>query len=503
MLRDRELESLGPANEDKATASPVVEFAKDVAVFGLGRHGAALASIILIPVLTRALGPGGIGLADVLNKGVAFGTLASGLGIDTANLVTFHELPAAERRRFLTTGLVLKACASTLAFGLAFLAAPWLAPYVSSDSTAPLRVAAIAGLVGAVMAHVLDFLRLARRKWAFAVLAAAPSAIRVLATVVLVRELGWGVTGFFAALVLAYGGVLPFVLWTARDLLGRELGRAELRRMLKLGGRVVPGDFGEWTLASIDRYVLLALSSLPEVGVYAFSAQVASILELLGAGFQTAWGPYALGIRNRADSQRTYARIGRLLTLGLTAGATAVGLYAPELVRVFATPEFARAGVLASVLVFAPVFMGLYYLFALGAYMSEATEALSWATWAALVVHLLGMAALVPWFGALGAAFSFAFARLTKALVVLAVGQRRHPIAFDFGSMAAGVAVAAVAIAAGRLAPAPDAGLTSSLLVRGAILLLAWVALVGVLGRGEIARLLALRSGRATPSASS
>lgn len=454
-------------------------FIREALIFGIGRQASAAAALVLVPLLTRKLGPYGMGLADVCWRAVTCGIIVGNLGIDTANLIVFNQLEPAERGRTLTASLIFRAVATAAALGLLALLAsrPGFLARVGIPEGAPLQAATAAGLAFVLSQQVADLLRLARRKWAFAGLNIATTAINIVAMIVLVVVLERGVVGYWTAFALGHLLVFPVALWLARDLLGPPDPHA-LRRLFAIGLPGVGASLADWALASLDRYALIIVASLNQVGVLSVATQLASAVALIGSAFQIAWGPYALAIQREEHAPAAYARIGRLLVLALSGVALVLALFAEEILAVFTTREFASGGPVVACLVFAPIFMSLYYLFSVGLLITERTFSASVAVGLALAVNVVGVFALVPRFGAVGAAIATVAARLVQAVATYAFAQRAQPIAFDVGRMSLGIVLTAAGIIGGRFLP--------SIAGRAALFGVTAVALVAVLAREEV-----------------
>jgi O-antigen/teichoic acid export membrane protein len=465
-------------------------FLREAVVLGVGRQASALVALAVVPILARTLHKEGLGLLDVVGRAVTLTTLVAGLGLDTANLVVFNQVPAGERRRLLGTSLAFRGLVTGAALALLAGLASSLAPVIGSPGPVPLQAAAGAGLALVLATQAGDLLRLARRQGAFASLGVVTSVVNLGGIALFVVALGWGVTGFFVADGLSNVVVLPVALFLGRDLVVGGFDGAGLKRLLGIGAPTVVASVADWGLRSVDRYALLAYGSLGDVGVLSIASQLAGALAILGGTFQAAWAPYALSIQDQEHARETYARVGRLLVLVIGAAALGLALFSREILAVFTTREFVAGDRMVACLVFAPLFVALYYLFSLGIYMSGATEALSYAVLAALAVHVGLVFLLVPRLGALGAAISLPISRLAQVATTFALARKRRPVDFDLVPMAVGILVLAASIVAGVLVLASDMGTPASIGLRFGIFVVGGLALVLVLARGEARALL-------------
>ena len=89
-----------------------------------------------------------------------------------------------------------------------------------------------------------------------------------------------------------------------------------------------------------DRFFLNHFAGIEEVGRYEIGVRIASAMVLLITAFRTAWPAFAYSIEDDTEAKRTYAFVLTYLVAIASWLALALGLLAPWLVRLLATPDY-------------------------------------------------------------------------------------------------------------------------------------------------------------------
>jgi peptidoglycan biosynthesis protein MviN/MurJ (putative lipid II flippase) len=144
-------------------------------------------------------------------------------------------------------------------------------------------------------------------------------------------------------------------------------------------------------------------------------------------------------------------------------------------------PEFEGAAHVIPWIGLGLVFHGVYLLTSIGLNITRETRFYPVATGAAAAASLVGNIILVPRFGAVGAAWTNAIAYAVLAVVAFVLSQRVYPIPLEWGRLARLGAAATGAWFVASLLPAALPPLWG-LLARGAVVSLAYPALLFVLG---------------------
>jgi O-antigen/teichoic acid export membrane protein len=314
----------------------------------------------------------------------------------------------------------------------------------------------------------------------------------------LVVGVGIGVDGVIIGQSVGSLAGACLALALLRNEIGLTASWPKLREMLSFSVPLVPSSVGVYLSLYADRLLIGRLLGLGSLGVYGVGYRVASVVMLPMFAVQAALTPLVYGRYRMAETPADIARIFRLFTGLMLLIVVALSVYASEIVRLVATPDYAAA---ASVVPFlAPaLLLSNLYVFAPGLALSKRTGriALLNLAGAALVVALDLL--LIPALGIVGAGVANLLTAGALFGGYVRLGQREYPIPHDWRRLLAAAAGGAVAVLAATAIAAPPV----ALFVAKAILVLAVMAWVSWLGLLEPRAIRSALSGlRARPGSS-
>jgi O-antigen/teichoic acid export membrane protein len=423
------------------------------AVYGLAGLASRVASVLLLPFLTRALGTGGYGRIETMVALVALLVPILRAGVATAFFRFYFEQPAGTTRDdVVRTSFWFCVLGAGAGLGAGLIAAPWLAGALlgGAEHAALVRVAFVLLAVQLLYEQLTALYRVEERSAAFVVASLANLAVTVGATLLLVFALDRGATGALlgnAAGTTIVGAVL---IWQRRRALAPRLDRRLVRAMNRFGLPLLPAGIAIWAIDFSDRLLLARLTDQDEVGLYAVGVKVASAMVLVQLAFRTAWPAFAYGLEESAESRRTLAAV---LTMTVTGGlglALALGLLAPWLVDLLAAPAFAESERVVAPLALAGVLLVAYTTLSIAASRAGETGRY-WRVAAAGAAVNLGLnAVLIPAYGMEGAAAATVAAYVVLVAGMARLAQRLYPVPYAWRALAAAGALAVALYAGGR-----------------------------------------------------
>lgn len=435
--------------------------------------------LVNLAVLTRFLTIDEFGQLAVLLVFAAFLTIAYNLvllqgtfglvyrageeeiAIDAAALEA--ETSSVDKRRALTTGLVLTFLVSAVGTALACLFADGLSHVLGDVPPDWVRLAAVSGASGAVWRFVVNVLRFERRPASFV----AMSALRPLAVLGLSIPLviaGHGVPGVLFATAAGTFAAVLVVLAASAASYATAIQWAALKPIARLGSYLVPVIVAFWIVQNVDLYLVSVFADEPDAARYRVAARIAAGMAYFVSAFLMAWMPLSRTLVHQAVTQKhgPAATAGTMLlyfwatalwvVLGLALLSdllvkVAPGTYGPAapLIPLIAAGFVAygslivvhRSAVIARKM---PVYVGLAIL--------------------AAAVFTVTALLLIPPYGAYGAAIAPIVGFGVATAVELYLSQRgRDPIDIPFARLAAITLVGLLTWAVSHLAAGSTAGL--------------------------------------------
>lgn len=451
----------------------------DSLVYGFGQVSGKAVNLLLVPVLTRALVPQQYGVADLVISYSASALLVLVFGMDGALARFFYEQDGRESRvRMVSSSFLFRlATGGALAVLLALFAEPLAARLLGGAVYAKyLRIGAVALPCTLFTLFANDVLRVTFQPWKFIALNVTQTLLVGGLTLWFVLGRHLGVAGALYGKLFGDAAAALLGLVLCRHHLRPLLDTAILRRMLAYGLPLVPVSIAYAVIGFVDREALQRTASLDAVGVYGVAMKFFAVITMGVSAFNLAFGPFAYAKAKDPEAPTLFARVFALYVGIASLGALAVGLFAPVLVSLLATKDYAAASGPALWLGFAAVAQGAYSVAALGINLSLRTPLLGGIAGAAALVAVVANQLLVPRWGAEGAAMATCLAHTVSTILAYLVAQRVHPIPYRGARLALlfGAALA-LGVATVRFAPAGAAGVAARV---GAVLAFAALAAV-------------------------
>src|SRR4029079_14446392 len=101
------------------------------------------------------------------------------------------------------------------------------------------------------------------------------------------------------------------------------------REMNRFGMPLVPSALALWATNFSDRFFLVKLTDVAEVGLYSIGVQIASGLVLLLTAFRAGWPAFAYSLQRDEDAKATYPYVLTYLIAASSWLALGLGLLSP------------------------------------------------------------------------------------------------------------------------------------------------------------------------------
>jgi O-antigen/teichoic acid export membrane protein len=312
----------------------------------------------------------------------------------------------------------------------------------------------------------------------------------------------WGLTGFFAGILVAEGLLFLYTLvyalrnlhWRPR-VLDAPVVRESMLYGLPLLGLNVSGFVTDWG----DRYLLSYFREAAELGLYVAGYNLANYATMFFVpALNSALIPVTMNAWNEGGPEETrrslesYLRWYSLVALPVVFGIAAV---AEPLIRLIASEKFVAAAVVIPWVLAAKAVQGAYYPFLAGLFLSKRTGVLALFMAGAAVLNLALNWALIPGMGMTGAAIATLAAYIFYVLGGGVFSQRTLRLRFPVASFAAYLVAAGAMFGALRLVPDfASSGLTlAAKIPLGAVVYVAVALVLDREARGLVAGVLRRR----------
>ncbi len=402
-------------------------FTRDSAVFASGAIAGKLVGLLLLPIVSRALGPAEYGRLDLLS------TLGSGtitvlwLGIDVALVRTLAPLARGPEARA-TTGsffAMLIVLATPWILGIWVLApvlSQWL--FGSEAYTQATRFVALVVASGTFQIATMTIFRARSRPADYATVVATGLIVNGVLVVLLLAV--WQQAAETVLVAWVVGQSIAGLV--GARLLGRDRpgapSREIARRLLLLGLPLAPAVGLAWFGEFANRAILLGTSGADEVGYLSVAIRVASVVTLAVAGFKMAWQPRAFASETSDVARSGMARDGERVLALLALAVSIVAAVAPWLVHLLAGPAYAPSAQVVGPLLVAALSAGVVLVASTPSALAKRMRDIGIAEGVGAVIAIAANLVLAPRFAALGTAAALAIGQTVAAVLVGLAAQR-------------------------------------------------------------------------------
>lgn len=442
-------------------------------VYTLATAAPALATVAVIPVVTRLLGPARydvVAVAVVVVQ-VGFILVALGLGAAITRQYVLDRAGAAGARALVLQGAAVSTALAALLTGTARW---WMPLVLGRPASAELVLALVACLGGAWMVLAQAYLRGADRAAAFVLLAVLAGLAGPVAGLVALAVGDRSAVAYVAGLTAGYvaAGVVGLVLVITSGPLAGD--RGGLQRALRIGLPTVPHQVSLYL--ALAGLVVVADRLLEDGGRANIALTIGAGATVLTAGLNNAWAPVVYRTP-AAERPQVLTQTTRTIAAVTLAVAGAVALLAPWLLQVAAPGRYDPAGLVAPLALAAAAAVPSVVYLASGhlVFASGRTGLLALSTPVAVAAALVAAALLAPYWGmaAIGGAYLLAYLLLAAGTTAV----QRTVSATPWWPPAQPLLVVAWAACTALGALLPDAGPGAAVRVAAALGL---VALVGL-----------------------
>ena len=421
-------------------------------VYGLGASFTGLVSFLLIPFYTSHLSASEYGRYALAEMVLNLILVLQALGMNVAVLARYPNVPAQERNTFFASVLSFMLL-WTVVFQVGFLV---LARLIGGTvlPVLDMRMFALVGAISALETVWLLFVTLYRAQgsaWRYIAASGLQAAVGAAMIVYLITRRGLHEEGILVGRLVGDVSVSGTLLVLQLARFGLSSRFAPARDLLRIGLPLIPATFASMWVLNAPRYFLEWYGSVADVGVFAMSSKIASVLQLAYIQpFAMAWMVSLFTIFKRPDANRIYARVLTYYLLLGVALALTLGLVARVAVPLLAHQSFPLSSAIVLIVALAQVAAGLMYPLNIGPYVMERTgKQMPVFVASGILITAIGIIMVRLW-GALGGAVALVSVYLTQAVLLWRVSQRLYRVEFEWGRVARLLTAAGTAFLAAR-----------------------------------------------------
>lgn len=412
-----------------------MSFLRGAAVYTLSNVASAAVPFLLLPALTRAMGPEEYGRVAMFATLVTIASAVVGLSVHGSASVRFFDRTVTDFSVYVSSCMAVM-LASLAGAALLLLVVLALVPDMVG---VPLQWALVA--LGVAAASFILQMRLViwlaqKRALQYAALQVSYAVINAGLTIGMVLAVQGGAAGRMGAQALAMTmAALIAVASLARSgMLAGRVSFAYMKEAARFGAPMVPHLLGTTVLVTFDRIVINENLGLADTGIYMVAVQIALVIALIADAINKAFVPWLYEQLAQARPEfprwivkRTWLCFGAIAVLALMSM-----LVVEPLVRLVAGEKYLEATTVLPWLIAGQAFGTAYFLVANYIFYSRRTHYLAFASLAAGVCNAVLTLLLVPRLGIVGASISFCCAQALLFAQVWWCSNRVYPMPWLF-----------------------------------------------------------------------
>lgn len=388
------------------------KFTKDVGLAGIAQVVVTLKGLILLPILTKTLGPESYGIWALI---LATVSLLMPLALLQLGFAMTRFLAAETDKAKISKGVSsIFAASSFTAFALSLLifilAEPLaVAVFGGADAAYFVKLAALLVLLMTLDQVIIEYFMAFRQMERYAVF----SILQTVGEVLLIGYLVLSGYGLFGAIVsLLVVKVIVFaagVLVVGREVRVSKPSVAVLKYYLGFSLPILPNVLCAWIINLSDRYVIGYFIGIEAVGIYSAAYGLGNLIYIFWAPFSITLLPAITNLYENNNIQEVkmhlkYAiRIFLLFTIPALFG---LSILSKQLLVSLTTSEFAAGSLIVPIVALGALLFGLGHIGVSVLVLFKKTKIMSLVTTASALINLFMNIILVPFIGIVGAAVS-------------------------------------------------------------------------------------------------
>jgi O-antigen/teichoic acid export membrane protein len=422
-------------------------------IFGLGRKSLAYVighlatravSFLLLPLYTNVLAPEDMGILSLAFAFSAFGLIIFHMGLDSALLRYYVGESPEKQRQVVTTVYITLILVGLILSGIILSIR---SPLAGSLLGTP-RPEWIAILTGIIFLDTLWIIpmhlyRADEKPLPYITFSLINVTITMVLNILLVVHYGLGVAGALVANLIASGTLFLLTMsGIVRHVSLAAFSPRLLKILLRFGLPLLLAGLFTMTIELAGRYLLRWLTTLETVGLYSAGYKLGVLMLILVMGFNMGWQPFFLRRGKEPGAQPIFARITTYMVAVMGAILLAIGAWVDDLVRLplgsitLFGSEYWSATRIVPVVMLGYLLFGLYVLQLPGIHLSTRTKWVMLFRGSGAFINVISNLALIPVWGAMGAALSTCISFAVMALITFLVTRRFYPVPYEWGRLA-------------------------------------------------------------------
>ncbi len=343
-------------------------FASNMLVYGAGGVIGKVIPLIMVPIVTRLMPNSSYyGISDMSNSLLSFCSSLAVMGMYDAMYRMFFERDKndfAYKKEVCSTTLTFTLMTSFAVFVIMLLMKDYLAQWFFEDQQYSyiIYITATATLIGATNSIVSAPTRMENKRGVYLITNTVSPLISYAISIPLLLAGYYLIALPLAGAISALTMEATFMILNRKWFSFRKVNWTLLKQLLIIAVPLLPNFIIYWVFDSSDRLMITNLIGLEATGVYAVSAKLGHVSQLIYTAFAGGWQYFAFSVMKEKDQVKTNSSIFEYMgALSFACAVFAFALSEP-LFHLLFEEEYWEGFVAAPYLFFAPLLLMLFQI---------------------------------------------------------------------------------------------------------------------------------------------
>jgi O-antigen/teichoic acid export membrane protein len=362
----------------------------------------------LLPILTRYLSPEDYGIIVMFTLIVSIIGVFTGLSVQGAiNRVYFKK--DINFKEYVANCILILFVSSSLTFFIIFFIRKSISN-ISGISENWILIAVFISFFQFLILSNLVIYQAMKKAKEYSFIQIGRSLLNIILTIFFVVIIGlkWEGRLFAQVLTTSIFGTFSFIIlykyWTEW-----KINKYYIKHALKFGLPLIPHTIGGILIVATDRFVIINILGLKEVGIYTVGLQIGMIIQLFTDAFNKAYVPWLFDKLNLNDYKIKIkiVKFTYFYFVAVILFALVVGLIAPFLIKILIGKSFVESSSVVLWIALGGAFKGMYYMVTNYIFYSSKTYILAWITLFCGLINIPITIFLTKSFGIIGSSVSY------------------------------------------------------------------------------------------------
>ncbi|MBE6547559.1 MAG: hypothetical protein E7667_01590 [Ruminococcaceae bacterium] len=373
---------------------------ENTAIFTVGKFVSKLIVIFMLPFYTSCLSSAEYSTADLITNLCNLIIPIAGLGVSEGIFRGAAE-KGEDKEAFFTNGMIIMLIGSA-----AFLA---LSPLIMLfDYFTPYIILIIAYVLASNIHSVCSqYVCAIGRTKLFAGQGILNTVLTVVLNILFLAGFDMGIEGYVLSIILADGLTTVFLFFVARlysAFIPKKISGFLMKDMIKFCLPLVPSTVFWWITSVSDRYIVAALRSDAENGLYAAAYKIPTLLTYVVTIFNDAWKLSAVSEgEDLSEKTKFYSKVFKYYIAIMFMGGGLLAVSARLSSKVLFASSYEAAWVFIPVLSAATIFTALDTFMGSAYFTVKKTGMSFWTSLIGAVMNIVLNILMIPKWGAMGA----------------------------------------------------------------------------------------------------